>query len=181
MSFFQRVFQRKPSVSQDANEIYAQLMRQSRNPVFFGVDKIPDSYDGRLELLTIHLSAFMWTLSKEGPNGQHLSQGLFDVFVEDLDIALREEGLTDSGVKRRIKPMVGLFYARLKEYGESFESSADSSFAISEVIGSGAVKTASKNFMSRLSAYVAALKNDLQDKNLHDLTQAPFNFPEFKE
>lgn len=162
----------------DASRVYDRLMAQSRNPVFFGDERMPDSYDGRVEILNLHVSLMMKALSDHGETGQQLSQAVFDAMVDDFDIALREEGLTDSGVKRRIKPMIELFYARLKafievEKGENFQSVIES--GESNKLSDDALKV----YAPKLAKYASEYALKLSTLSLSEIAQAKFEFPDF--
>jgi len=112
MGIFSKLLGRKDPAIEDASRIYSKLMSQSRHPDFYGEGKAPDNYDGRIDVLTLHISAVLETLMKHGQQGERLSQAIFDVMRDDFEVAMREEGLSDTGIKRRIKPMMQLFYTR---------------------------------------------------------------------
>jgi len=97
---------------------YAPVMTQSRLAAFYGEGRFPDNYDGRIDVLTLNLCLIMKRLREFGRNGDILSQAIFDTLRDDFEIALREEGLSDKGVAKRIKPMIRLFYDRLKSYDD---------------------------------------------------------------
>jgi len=94
--------------------IYTALMAQSRNPDFYGESRFADDYDGRIDVLTLHIAAVLSNLNRFGQNGQRLGQALFDEMKDDFEVALREEALSDASVKKRIQPMISLFYDRVK-------------------------------------------------------------------
>ena len=89
--------------------------------MFYGYEKANDNYDGRIDILTLHISIVLKSLRRYDVNGKLLSQALFDVMRDDFEIAMREEGLSDTGIKRRIKPMMQLFYTRVKLYVGALE------------------------------------------------------------
>ena len=157
----------------DAEHLYAALMAQSRQPAFYGAKRIPDSQEGRLEALFLHMAPVIHALRSFGEDGRRLAQALFDTMRQDFDTALREEGYTDSGVKRRIKPMIQRFYANLKSYTEAFEADADLADVLAvdltETDGDylGALGTYAKTFMSRLDALT-----------LGEIAQARLPFPD---
>lgn len=129
MGLLARLFGGDDALTRDASRIYRALMDQSRQPAFYGEARIPDTQEGRLELLVLHIAIVMQALRGFGTDGRKLSQALFDVFKEDLEIALREEGYSDSGVKRRIKPLITRFYAGLKAYSEAFNANDQTALA----------------------------------------------------
>lgn len=172
MGMFSRIMGKSRPEVTDSKRIYRALMTQSRLPQFFGPARLPDSYEGRIEILTLHVSALMYALGDHGENGKRLSQALFDVMVDDFDTALRGEGLTDSGVKRRIKPIIKLFYARLKVYTEGLHG-AD----LTQAVTSGELKDVPAAFTESLSQYGLNFTQELKSKSLGDLAMAKFSFP----
>lgn len=99
--------------------IYTKIVTQSRKPFFYKNLKISDDFFGRLEVLTFNLILIMWSLKKK--NNKVLSQELFNIFFEDLDNSLRELGVSDLSVGKKIKVLAQNFYGRLLIYTNLFE------------------------------------------------------------
>lgn len=78
----------------------------------------PDTVEGRFELLVVHIALLVDRLGAAAQPAA--SQALFDVFVGDLDGALREMGVRDLAVPRRMKALAGAFYGRAKAYRAAF-------------------------------------------------------------
>lgn len=102
-----------------AQTLYNWAMSGARQPRYFAPSGIEDSYDGRVEFLFVHLGLILHHLRRFGSDGEVLSQSLYDMMVADFDVALREEGIADTGVQRRIKAIIRLFYGRAKLYHEA--------------------------------------------------------------
>ena len=183
MGFLSRLFGRDDAAMTDGRRLYALLLKQARRPAFFGSSRVPDSYEGRIEVLTLHMNGVMACLRDLGEQGQRLSQAVFDAMVENFDIALREEGLTDSGVKRRIKPMVQLFYTRLSEYdaliNDTSHSASGAPRAESPLFDYTIFANTDDQFKSNYLQYALALKNDLKGLGLGQIAQAQIEFPKF--
>ena len=172
MSMISRLWRKPRPQIKDAQGLYAKVMQQSRQPLFYGKDRVADSYEGRIEILTLHISVVMYALRKHGENGEKLSQALFDVMVDDFDAALRGEGLTDSGVKRRIKPIVELFYGRLKAYTEGLNDGE-----LRVALTSGELGEAEEKVCDVFSHYVLNFSGDLSGCTLGDIALCNFSFP----
>lgn len=175
MGLLQRIFGAKNSAESDARQIYSAIMKHSRNPELFGGGRLPDNYDGRIEALTLHLSVFISRLGELGEDGRLLSQSLFDVMVDDFNVALREEGLTDTGIKHRIKPMVGMFYKRLKGYSENFSDIG----AFDNHLTSGTTADSLPEFRTKLRNYILSLRDELAELEIEEITTLKFDFPNF--
>ncbi|GLQ19129.1 ubiquinol-cytochrome C chaperone family protein [Algimonas porphyrae] len=175
MGLFGRLMGRDLPERRDARRIYFRLLEQSRDTDFYGHGKLEDTYDGRIDAIAIHFAVMMERLREEGDDGRLLSQALFDEMKDDFEIALREEGISDTGVKKRIKPMIGHFYDRLKAYSEALQSEAAKE-RLSEIFD---LETSDSpdDFQRRLSTYMVAWLDNLHQQPMKALTEARFSFP----
>ncbi len=131
--------------------LYTECLKQSRLPAFYGAGKVDDSYNGRIDLLTLHMTVIMAAAQKFGDEGRQLNQALYDVMVQDFNIAMREEGLADTGISRRIKPMISLFFERTKAYTQALHGEA----SLTETIKSNLLPDGDDDFTRALSDYIA--------------------------
>jgi cytochrome b pre-mRNA-processing protein 3 len=106
---FKRLFKRNPC-EESARALYGAIVAQAREPAFYGGLDVPDSLDGRFELIALHGFLVLHRLKRDGENTADLAQSLFDVLFQDMDASLREMGAGDLGVGRRVKTMVKGFY-----------------------------------------------------------------------
>lgn len=174
MGLIDRLMGRELPERRDARGIYFRLLEQSRNPDFFGAGKFADDYDGRIDVITLHFAAMMERLNKEGPDGAILRQALFDEMKDDFEIALREQAIGDTGVKKRIKPMIGHFYDGLKQYSDAFETGHPLASVISDRLG----ESHDPNFAQRTAAYLDRLRDSLKETAFRDIADKRFYFPE---
>ena len=100
---------------------YQKIVEVSRNKVFYSKLKIPDTLDGRYDLLALFSIILTFSLSRSGEQGKDLSQILFDKIFLDLDLSLRELGAGDAGVHIKIKNMIKSYMGRQKAYCYCFE------------------------------------------------------------
>ena len=94
-----------------AERLYAALAAQAREPGFFAELGIPDTVDGRFDVLALHAWMVIDRTRLEA-DGEALAQALFDVMFGHLDSAVREMGAQDLGVGRRIKVMAEGLHGR---------------------------------------------------------------------
>ena len=78
------------------DSFYQKIVNISRNKVFYIKFKIPDTLDGRFDLLSLFSIILIFSLSKSGKKGIELSQILFDKIFLDLDLSLREMGAVNA-------------------------------------------------------------------------------------
>jgi cytochrome b pre-mRNA-processing protein 3 len=102
-------FRRNRARRDAAQRLYLALVDQARLPVFYADWGVPDSRDGRLELVSLHAILLMRRLRDEGPGGQEVAQSLFDLMFEDLDQHLREWGVGDLSVGKHVRKLAQSF------------------------------------------------------------------------
>lgn len=95
---------------------YRALAERARDPVLYREFGVPDTLAGRFDLLVLHLVLLLRRLRAEGEIGEALGQDVFDLFVRDMDRSMRELGVGDLGMKRRMRDMAKGFYARAGVY-----------------------------------------------------------------
>src|SRR5215475_6045015 len=108
-------FQRRPAAP-SAAMLYAAIVERSRDPRFYAEAGVPDSLDGRFEMLALHVYLVLRRLRAAGPPAEAMAQALADALFADLDANLREMGAGDLGVGRRVKTMATGFYGRVAAY-----------------------------------------------------------------
>jgi cytochrome b pre-mRNA-processing protein 3 len=95
---------------------YARIVERSRDPAFYDAWGVPDTLDGRFEVLALHAFLVLNRLKREPGDAPAFAQELFDTMFADLDSALREMGAGDLGVGRRVKAMARGLYGRIAAY-----------------------------------------------------------------
>lgn len=107
----------KANPVQHAAELaYHRVVEQARQPGFFTAGGVPDTVDGRFELICLHAFLYLHRLKRERPGSADMGQRFFDVMFLDFDRALREMGTGDLSVGREIRRMAEAFYGRIAAY-----------------------------------------------------------------
>ena len=101
---------------QSAEKLYNAAVRQARQPSFYLDLGVPDTADGRFDMIALHVYLLLRRLKQFSETGQTLGQALFDHMFTDLDRNLREMGVGDLGVGRQVKAMAAAFYGRVAAY-----------------------------------------------------------------
>ena len=104
------------SVQHAAELAYRRVVEQARQPLFFTDGGVPDTVDGRFELICLHAFLYLHRLKRERPRSADMGQRFFDVMFLDFDRALREMGTGDLSVGREIRRMAEAFYGRIGAY-----------------------------------------------------------------
>ncbi len=114
-----RLFGRKPEKLR-AEALYRDVVTAARRPDFYARLGVPDTVEGRFEMIILHCALVVLALkSEEGEASARLSQALFDTMFDDFDAAMREMGVGDSGVGKKIRFMAEGFYGRAEALREA--------------------------------------------------------------
>jgi cytochrome b pre-mRNA-processing protein 3 len=114
-------FVRRRSILDAARLAYGRVVAQARQPVFFADYGVPDTLDGRFEVICLHAFFYLHRLKAERPRSARLAQAFFDTMFADLDRAMREMGTGDLSVGKHVKRMAQGFYGRIRAYQEGIE------------------------------------------------------------
>ncbi|WP_316859609.1 ubiquinol-cytochrome C chaperone family protein [uncultured Cohaesibacter sp.] len=102
-----------------AKALYDQIVAQARQPEFYLSYNVADSTTGRFEMIIMHLYMFSHRLRFESEDKRQIGQAVFDYFMKDMDASLREQGVGDLSVPKKIKKMAEAFYGRLDAYDKA--------------------------------------------------------------
>lgn len=113
-------FFRKRELDDPATRIYGALVAQARAPGFYRDLGVPDTVEGRFEMIALHAFLVLNRLKaarRQGIKGaEALGQAVFDLMFADMDRNLREMGTGDLGVAKRVKSLAKGFYGRIAAY-----------------------------------------------------------------
>lgn len=116
------LFRRKP-LERPGFALYGAAVAAARNPWFFGALGVPDSLDGRFDLVGLHAALLIRRLRKDpDPRGAQLAQAVFDAMFADMDVNLREMGVGDLSVGKRVKRMWEAFHGRARAYEAALDA-----------------------------------------------------------
>lgn len=118
-----RKFFRQKRHETASHKLYLKLVGQARMPGFYAAGGVPDTVDGRFDLIALHTFLIIRRLSgSDASEKEHeLAQVLFDLMFADMDRNLREMGVGDLGVGRKVRDMVSAFYGRAEAYEKALQ------------------------------------------------------------
>jgi cytochrome b pre-mRNA-processing protein 3 len=119
-----RLFRPRPAQAV-GRALYASVVEQSRAPALYAAYGAPDTVEGRFEIYTLHVVLLLDRLNGQGPAAQETSQVLFDTYVKALDHALREMGVGDLSVGKKMRRLGEAFFGRVKSYSGAFAKLPD--------------------------------------------------------
>ncbi|MDF1607144.1 ubiquinol-cytochrome C chaperone family protein [Hoeflea sp. YIM 152468] len=116
------LFKRKKANQALVERQYSEITRGARTPVFYESMGVPDTVMGRFELISIHMVLYLRRTASGGAASKGIAQEVVDAFFEDIDHSIRELGIGDMGVPKRMKKLARMFYGRATSYGQALES-----------------------------------------------------------
>jgi len=155
---------------------YRGVVEQARRPVFFKEFGVPDTVDGRFELICLHMFLYLHRLKSERPQSAALSQALFDVMFIDMDRSLREMGTGDLSVGRHVKRMAQGFYGRVRAYQAGIEGD-DSALSAALTRNLFGTLRESAPETDAMVAYMRQAAGQLVSQPSDELLKGHVNFP----
>ncbi len=159
-----------------ADAVYGRIVAAARQQEFYANWDVPDTPLGRFEMLSLHVFLFM-RRARDGDEAlRDLTQELTDEFFTDVDHSLRELGIGDMGVPKRMKKLAKMFYGRVESYGSALDS-ADASALAAAFQRNIRPDTQDWNGAGPLSLYALQVERRLAEQPSDQLLQGEVEFP----
>ena len=159
-----------------ANKLYNALVGQARLPAFYEDAEVPDTLDGRFDMIVLHAFLVMHRLKDQGTRAEEISQVLFDEMFLDMDRSLREMGVGDMGVGRRVRAMGKAFMGRIEAYDNALTEDGD---ALAEALSRNIYRSAEEvpeGAPKRLADYTRAQVAHLMQQPLELIVDGEVEF-----
>ena len=102
--------------------LYTQAVQAARDPIYFQDFGVPDTLDGRFDLVGLFAALVIRRAQALPPPGPTLAQAVFDAMFADMDFNLRELGVGDLSIPKRMRAMWEAFHGRALAYAEPLQS-----------------------------------------------------------
>ena len=112
-----------------ANSIYDRIVAAARQPEYYSAMEVPDTPLGRFEMLSLHMFLYLHRMRGETGAAVDLAQEVIDMFFQDVDHSLRELGIGDISIPKRMKKFAKMFYGRVASYGEALDNGDSAALA----------------------------------------------------
>jgi len=157
--------------------LYAEIVAQARQPGFYAEFGVPDTLDGRFDMLVLHAYLFFDRLRGEGDEAQDLGQRVFDAMFRDLDQNLREIGISDVTIGKRVKKMVAAFYGRSAAYDKAL--AADGEDELVDALKRNIFPECEPDarHLRDLAAYVGTCRSTLREQDMATIFDGALGFP----
>jgi len=162
-------FTRGAGISDGVYALYNSIVAQSRRPVFYAEWDVPDTVTGRFDMISLHLCLVLIRLRRENA-ARDTAQSLFDLFFKDMDRSLREMGVGDLGVPKKIEKMGSAFYGLLDKLAAALE--AGEKGAVAEVVRRNVYDGGASPFAAILADYLVTQSAALAARPLDEVLAA---------
>jgi cytochrome b pre-mRNA-processing protein 3 len=166
---------RRRAHQQTIERLYGAIVAQARQRDFYAALAVPDTVEGRFDLIVLHVHLLFRRLAAEGRDAKALGQHVFDRFIEDMDDSLREMGTGDLAVPKRVRVMGQAFYGRAAAYDAALAESGDDVLAATLLrnVYSGDAAVSARE----LAHYVRRVVAELAKQDVAEIEQGRIRFP----
>ncbi len=170
-----RLFRRDPRAD-TISALYGAIVAQARRESFYLGFGVPDTVEGRFDMIVLHLALFCRRLTRESGPVHALGQDVFDLFCRDMDHNLREMGVGDLSVPRKMQGFAEAFYGRVEAYDRALAGAGDELAAAlaRNVLGESSLSPGSR----RLAAYARAATGMLDRADASAFARGHLVFPD---
>ena len=159
----------KPRPARLAGEaLYAAVVQQARSPALYLTLGAPDTTEGRFELYSLHVYLILERFKDGGDQAADTGQQLFDTYLSALDNALREMGIGDLGVGRRMRKLGEAFYGRIQSYEQALSALPDQK-GLRALLVRTVYAGAEKSEAAAMADYIVAQRAGLAGQTLQAL------------
>jgi cytochrome b pre-mRNA-processing protein 3 len=109
--------------------VYGEIVAQARQPVFYATLGVPDTVEHRYEMMVLHVFLLLHRFRDEDARAKDAAQEVCDRFFLEMDRAMREMGVGDLTVPKRMRKIAGLYTARAAAYTEALAQADDVALA----------------------------------------------------
>lgn len=168
------------SKTSKSGKLYGAIVAQARLPALYRDLGVPDSLEGRFAALSLHLFVVLHRLKGEGAKGLELAGKLMDRFGQDMDTVLRELGVSDLRVPKKMRSLAGSTRALLEAYELAF-AGGEAPFAAA-IVSSLPLQSPDAELSSRaLASYLRRCATELERQPLGAIEGGALEFPEIDE
>lgn len=102
--------------------LFERAAAQARTPALYRDGGVPDTVEGRFECYALHVDLVLHRLKGQGPEASEVGQALFDKFLDNLDEGLRDMGVGDLSVGKKMRKLGEAIYGRMKGYDATLDA-----------------------------------------------------------
>ncbi|WP_312783514.1 ubiquinol-cytochrome C chaperone family protein [Brevundimonas sp.] len=164
------LFRQRPDERQ-GDALYALAVEQARQPAFYTSLGVADRIDARFELYTLHVLILFLRLKQDGERGEVAAQKLFDTYISSLDHTLRELGVGDVSVGKKMRKLGESLYGRMSAYEGSLR--AEDVDALAASLAKNVYESADAATGDALARYAVTSRQNLTTQSFEAVSKAP--------
>ena len=157
--------------------LYGMIVAQARMPCFYRDYAVPDTVNGRFDLIVLHLALVLDRLMAD-PAQREAGQGLFDHFCTDMDSNLREIGISDLKVPKEMRRMGEAFYGRAQAYQAALVAAGDEALIETVARNIYGVTPPGPAAAGRLAAYIREAVREVAAKDAAAVAEGALRLPD---
>lgn len=160
------LFRKKPA-AEAVYAVYSAIVAQSRQARFYAEWGVPDTVTGRFDMISLHMALLFRRMRSDDERIRAFSQAVFDLFFKDMDRSLREMGVGDLSVPKKIQKMGNIFYGLLANLNDALDRNDQAqveAVIARNLLGEGATHSAAD-----LARYVFAEAAKLEAQSLDSI------------
>ena len=166
---------RRGSQARTIHALYGAIVAQARAAPFYADYGVPDTVEGRFDLIVLHLVLLLNRLDRLSAAGRGLGQQLFDAFCRGLDANLREMGTGDLAVPKKMQAFAEAFYGRQAAYGAALAAADARDFE--KALARNIFAAEDCSGATGLARYARAALRSLEDQDDAALLRGEVVFP----
>lgn len=173
---FAKLFRGADPTEDAATALYAILVEKARDPVFFSELAVPDTVNGRFDMLVIHAMLTLRRLRGGGAPAERVGKALLELLFKDMDQSLREMGVGDMGIGHHIKRMAKALFGRAEAYEGGLD--ADDAVALYAALKENLYRhaEAADGQISAMADYLRRAALHLSPQSVDDIVSGKINF-----
>lgn len=172
---FARFFRRPDLTEAIAAQLYGAMVKKARDPEFYRLLSVPDTVNGRFDMLVIHAMLVLRRLRGGGVTADQTGKALLELLFKDMDQSLREMGVGDMGIGRHIKRMAKALFGRAEAYEAGLDG--DPAALTATLIGNLYRQTAPEaDQVERMADYVRRAAAHVARESVAEILAGRLNF-----
>jgi cytochrome b pre-mRNA-processing protein 3 len=179
---------RRKAMPDTIGALYGAIVAQARAPAFYADYGVPDTVEGRFDLLILHVALFFRRAREDGESLRTVGQEVFDRFCRDMDHGLREIGISDTTLAKKMQKIGEAFYGRAAAYDKALAGADAAALAATlerNVFGAHMASDSAPDTaphaapsVQRLARYVRAAADDLSRQASSEIAAGVVRFPD---
>ena len=172
---FADLFRRSTPFEDAAALLYGKVVEKARDPLFYSDLAVPDTVDGRFDMMVIHTMLVLRRLRGAGRAADKTGKALLELLFTDMDQSLREMGVGDMGVGRHIKRMAKAMFGRAEAYEAGLDGGDAAILAQALKDNLYRQSTPAEDVVKRMADYLRRAAGDVQSESVADILAGRLN------